>query len=207
MKLFKKLQFNASYLTILLALGSFLISLFALLSSKESNKIANDALQVSQKNLLKLNRPYVTIRPRKIGNEQCFYELSVLTTTSIKIKMDFELKNIGNVAAINLKSFEKAGSSVERHLTPINLITPSFPIMLGPGEVYYNFMEIVMDYDNPLVVDSIINAHKTDKGIGWTIHYGVTYSNEIDSTLLYMSEITDQIFKNEIIAINEKDIR
>ena len=184
---------------------SLIVAIFAYSSSDKSNTIAERALQYSQSSFLNLNRPFVTIRPRKVGKDSTFYEFSVGPNNRVTITLDYELRNIGNVAAVKLRTFDQAVNGEPGDVRGIPMPNP--PIVLGPGDVHYVYTDITMIVDNQQGVDSLVSAERTKTGIGFQSQFGVLYNSELDSNSHFVSVTANQYSKNEVISLRYETYR
>ncbi len=180
--------------------------------SENSNRIANEALGISKYQFIQVNRPYINISPKKNENGQ-FWKV-IQKGKVVETYLQYEIKNVGNVAAKNVRLPDKLTV-----LPGINL-KEGAPITfqkhgkytLGPGENYIEAARISISWD------SIEDARKcqeelvSDKDEGILLQLLVDYTNELDESQKYrtimMTRIhndTALLLKSEMLLITEDE--
>jgi len=170
-------------LTINIILAS--IAIIACISSMRSCAIAEKAVEVTQGEFVKENRPYLIISPEKFEDSNHYCDLTKTDQDELQLRLKFKIENIGKVAALNVTSpgnldfFDKSGKVNVSAAKELPVIT------LGPGEHIYRTFEIKMMGDTPDWAEITINDLKAKKEAISVIWFSLNYSNEIEPSIAY----------------------
>jgi len=171
-----------------------LIVLLALFISVKSFRLSENALEITREQFLQINKPYLSLKPIKYKNDN-YFKIDQQDNI-VMIKFQFELKNLGNVAAINVhppnkmavpKKLLGEGSVLQYGLPP--------NVVLAPGN------RLILVSSLKFLCESVTRAKEyvAEMNIekqGITIYIPVNYESEIES------DNTFQIIEGYIIKRN-----
>jgi hypothetical protein len=170
-------------LTINIILAS--IAIIACISSMRSCAIAEKAVEVTQGESVKENRPYLIISPEKFEDSNHYCDLTKTDQGELQLRLKFKLENVGKVAALNVTSpgnldfFDKSGKVNVPAAKELPVIT------LGPGEHIYRTFEIKIMGNKPEWAETTINDLKAKKEAISVIWFSLNYLNEIEPSIAY----------------------
>ena len=172
--------------------------------SEEAEKSANEALDISKFQFLQVNRPYIILSPKKFDNGQ--YWKITQEGSIIRVALKYEVNNVGNVAAKDIKLPEKIGLGPRMKL---NEGAPVYyqkmgKVTLGPGDSFSIEPNIVMGYKNEEVAKEQFEHLISDKSYGADFLLSVNYTNELDETQKYRTFIQNRIHKNKAQLIKSE---
>ena len=196
------------WLPILISLIAVIASIVSCNISKKANQLSKQAIETSSDEFFKENKPYIIIKPRKFSELQSYYKYTLLPQqNAVKIQLQYEVKNIGRVAAKDLAVFDKlqvGKSSTKPEFKEMNLPNK---ITLGPGENYILTMESLMGWDNKDSFEEYVQKLSSKKGPEITIQMGVTYLSELNPKQSFSSATANKITKEraQIIKIEYEE--
>lgn len=184
MKEFLKNNWN-NLLTFLIAVFAVIISVKSCSLSQESLNTSINAIEVSKKQFIQINKPFISLKPTKNSNERYFEIVQKEKIVALKIK--FEIKNLGNVAATNIhppsnitvpkKMFDPEGYQLDFNLPPNTV--------LGPSESAFVYMEIETGHKTVDDAEQYVSDLLDENKDGVTILFPVNYQSEIDQNIKY----------------------
>lgn len=180
--------------------------------SENSNRIAGEALEISKYQFIQVNRPYIIISPKKYENGQ-FWKVNQ-KGKAVEIDLQYEIKNVGNIAAKNVSLPEKlvVGPKMNLREGASIIFQKTGKVTLGPGEDFIVTIQMKIEYDN--IEDARKNQEHfiSDKSKGTLFQLSVNYTNELDEAQKYrtfmMNRIhndTAQVIKSEMFMITEDE--
>ena len=179
--------------------------------SEDSNRIAKEALDNSKQQFIQINRPYLLISPRKFADGQ-YWRLSLEDKTVVK-RLQYQLKNVGNVIATNISLPDIMKIEVESPKTNdgmvINYEKPG-KITLGPGDNITLNLTIKSTYPTVQNAKQNIDFYISERYEGDTIRAQITYDNDLEPTKKYTTIVLSRIhndmayiLKSEMLMIDK----
>lgn len=176
--------------------------------SKQSNKLSEQAIETNTGQFFKENKPYIILKPRKIKELQSYYKYILLPDqNAVKIELQYEIKNIGRVAAKDLAIFNKIQVGKSSNRAEIRGLDIPNKITLGPGENYILGIVSLIGWDKKESYDRFVKKLSSEKGPEVTIQMGVTYLSELNPKQSYSSTVANKINKEraKIIKIEYEE--
>jgi len=205
-------EFFRNHWAVILANLIAIIGLFAsigsIMLSKDSNRIANDALETSRFHYIQINRPYIAISP-KAYSDGLYWKL-VREGSAVRATLKYELKNIGNVAAkdITLPNLLAIGPTTNLKKGAELDYTRPQPLTLGPGDNLRMTPSIFMGFEDEEAASLNLKRWASGKSKGMTFLVSVEYKSELDGSKKYRSFMENrinrdraQIIRSEMIAV------
>ncbi len=168
--------------TTIFAVFALLISLKSCDIADDSNEIANNALELSQKQFYQINKPFLGIKAKRFDSDS-YFKIRVEGKT-VEIKVKFEIKNLGNAAAVNIH-FPDRAAIPKKLLEQGGLFQFNIPknLVLGPNDNFSMYIEIKLQFEN----DKIGKLNYTNFGKkeweGIKLIIPLSYQSEIDNSV------------------------
>lgn len=180
--------------------------------SKESNKIAKEALDTSKYQFIQVNRPYLIVGPAKYDNGE-FWKITQESNVVV-VNFKYKIKNVGNVAAKDIKIPDKIVLGPKTKLSkgaPLLFQKETGKVTLGPGDDYIFVVGTKLGYEDEDKAKKNLEYFRSDRSEGVTFQISVEYANELDGSQRYrtfmMNKIhndTAKIIKSEMLNISEE---
>jgi hypothetical protein len=199
------------YIMLIIVAFSLFVSFKSYQISDDAKKIAEQALNTTNKQFIQTNRPYILIEPKKF-DDGMYWDIG-LKKNIITIKLKFELKNVGNVTAKDLSIPDVAvHQNVVVHQKKIiskdvyNVESNNAgKISLGPGDIVFINPESMMTFENEGEAKTYYLKATSEKAMGLVFQLPVEYTNELDQTQRYRSLVMAKIY-NEEATILKSDL-
>lgn len=186
-----------------------LIAIVAVYVSVRANHTAADALETSKYQFVQINRPYIILSLKKYDNGQ-FWEVTQIDK-AVEVKIKYEIKNVGNVAAKNISLPDKikvdiVGPKVNpKQAVPIIFQKPG-KITLGPGDSFITEARLRMEYDNAKDARKNKEYHISDEYEGDIFQLSIDYTNELEGSQKYRTFVLNKIHNNEAQIIKSETL-
>lgn len=164
----------------MVALFAFFASARSCSISNQSLQIAENAIEISKKQFIQINKPFLTSTPKRFSNET-YFELE-RDENIVTIRLKFVLKNVGNVAAINIHPPDKIAMPKDFFIPNGGILKYKIPpnVILGPGDNFFLTTQIKASFNaKEGAIKFYEDLTKNDEK-GVTIMLPVNYQSEID---------------------------
>ncbi len=160
--------------------------------------IANEALEISNNQFYQINKPFIASRPIKYPDGK--YIIFKREGKVISIDFQFEVKNLGNVAAANITYPEKFSINEKRSVVPggIEYKKPAQDTVLGPGDNFFLKMHTTLNFDNEEIAKKEYNEFQQGEPVN--IQSSVFYENDINRNQKF------QLLEEYVITIDSNYI-
>jgi hypothetical protein len=211
----QKIKIYIDILMVLFAFFALCISLRSCVVADKANKNSEEAIEVSQKQFIQINRPYIALDPVKFDNKT--YLKVIQENDTVYCTFKYIIKNVGNVLAKDIKLPPNAIFHSEINVAnnaKLNYHNLSDKTILGPGQNHFIELTSMFKLENKeqaiIYAKSLLNSKKPVMDL----KLSVKYSNELDSSYLYKIEnkysfsLKKAILlksESEIINIKEKE--
>ena len=174
--------------------------------AKEANKISHDALETSQYQFLQINRPYITLAPKKF-KDGLYWKVTQQENT-VLIVLQYEIKNVGNVSAKNISFPDKIAVGPKMKLKDYAYVFYKKPskVSLGPGDDFIITPNMLMEYENEEEAKINFAHFISDKSDGTTLLLSVNYTNELDESQKYRTFMQNRIHNDEALILKSEMI-
>ncbi|MCP3931299.1 MAG: hypothetical protein GY705_19615 [Bacteroidetes bacterium] len=181
------------YLALGISIIAIAISIRSCSLSKQSNEIAQNALNHAKKSFISENRPFLILQPVKDKDKGFFIDLQLDKKDAILIS-SFEIHNAGNTPAINIstKGLRVIGRNLSFSDDLKENIKPVPVISLGPGEKRFLKFHTRFGFksgDNKRVRDNKIEVVVAEN-IKFRITLPLSYNSHIDGTKQFKTTVT-----------------
>ena len=187
---------------VILSLIAIGISLCSKKISNQANQLSKQAIEISTEQFFKENKPYIILKPRKSKELQSYYKYTLLPEkNAVKIELEYNIKNIGRVAAKDLAVFDKLKVGKSTTNTKIKGFLIPQKITFGPGENYILGVAFLIGWDNRESYNKYVQKLSSEKGPEITIQMGVTYCSEFDPEQNFSSSVANKVTKERATII------
>ncbi len=187
------------------AVVSMIVSVRGCQTSESANRTAQNALDTSQQQFIQLNRPYVTITPKK-GGDGRYWNLAQ-QDRSVLINVRYEVKNVSNVIAKDVKLPDKVsvrlGANLEEE-SPVTYKKTPDGFALGPGEAVRIDMIMIVHCKTSDDAKRDLESLVSGKSNGILISAPVDYANELDKSHKYRTFVMTRFFSDRALLIKQE---
>ena len=172
--------------------------------AKEANKISNDALETSQAQFLQINRPQINLNPKRFKNGW-FWKVTQHENT-VLISLQYEIKNVGNVAAKNITFPDQLAIGTKTRLQKdAEVVFRKLDnVTLGPGDDFVITFDILLQYENEKDAKANRDYLISDKSEGQTSLLSVNYTSVLDETQKYRTFMENRIHNDQAVILKSE---
>lgn len=161
------------------------VAVIACVASIRSCSISREALKTANSQFIAEKRPYLVVGPAKFSKSGMYLEVEKTNDGKVQLHFQLKIENIGNVAAINIRSevLPAIGNQGPIPTKPERLPNP---LTLGPGQhVYRNYVYHFSGNEADYAKKAVLSMKRKPVEIWESIHYG----SEIDNNIEYETRI------------------
>jgi type II secretory pathway pseudopilin PulG len=187
------------------AVVSMIVSVRGCQISESANRTAQNALDKSQQQFIQLNRPYVTITPKK-GADGRYWNLAQQDKSWV-INVRYEIKNVGNVVAKDVSLPNKVSirlSANREEESPVTYKRTPAGFALGPGESVRIDMIMIVHCKTSDDAKRDLESLVSRKSNGVLISAPVDYTNELDKSQKYRTFVVTRFFSDRALLIKQE---
>jgi len=195
-------------LPIVISIIALSASIASCIISKQANQLSKQAIETSTDQFFKENKPYITLKPRKIKEVQSYYKYTLLPEqNAVAMELEYEIKNIGKVAAKDVAVFDKLQVGKSSTKTEIRGMNLPNKITFGPGENFILGVQFLVGWDNKESYEKYVQKLSSEKGPELTIKMGMSYLSEFNPKQSFNSAVANKITKQraKIIKIEYEE--
>ncbi len=203
----KELKLFPGILVIVIAVLSFIVSVKGCQISGSAKRTAESALETSRQQFVQLNRPYVTISPKK-GSDDRYWNLAQ-QDKSVLMNIRYEVKNVGNVVAKDVRLPDKVlvrlGANLEEY-SPATYKEVTAAFTLGPGQSCRVDIIGIIRFKTAEDAKENLKLLASDKKNGILISTAADYANELEKSQKYRTLVTTRFFSDRALLIKQEMI-
>ena len=181
------------YVSVGISIAAIAISIRSCSLSKQSNQIAENALNHTKKAFISENRPYLILQPVKDKEKGFFIDLS-LTEKDTILTSTFEIYNAGNTPAqsVSTKGLRVIAKNISLSDDLMTNLKALPVISLGPGEKRFIKFHSRIGFKSGN--DENVKKNTTGVVIAESIKFRITlplsYSSHMDDTKQFRTTVT-----------------
>jgi hypothetical protein len=172
--------------------------------SKDSNIIANEAVESTKYHFIQINRPYLIIAPKKFEDGK-FWKLDQINN-QVQAIFRYELKNVGNVAAKDISLPNRLvfgpGMKIQKE-APLTFTKPG-KVTIGPGDHFVVTVTTLMGYNDEETAKKNLEYLTSNKSEGVTFMLSVDYTNELEDSQKYRTFVENRIHNDKAMILRSE---
>ena len=187
---------------ILIAIGSFVVSIRGCAISRDAEKNAEEAIALSKQQFLQTNRPHLLLSPLQF-EDKMYWRFSE-EDDGIRVYIRYRLQNVGNVAATDISLPTELMLGPKMKKVQVVLKKPERSISLGPGARMLINSEMKIEYGDEDDASSHINRLRSEESDGLTLQISVEYASEIDKLQRFRTVMMNRIHNDRAEIIKSE---
>jgi len=186
---------------VIIAVIALAVSIRSCKISNKAQRIANDALEASERQFLEENRPYLIIEPVPFKETGSYFKIEQ-EEDRIKITLNYRMTNIGSVIAQNI-IHPSIATFYENKEPTVILPAKVTPISLGPGQKISANMWVMLEKIADVSIDEYIEGFYSGKN-KITHQFPVRYFTELKPSLTYNAIVEYEIYTDHVIILKSE---
>lgn len=168
---------------------TLIIAAIALVVSIKSCYNAKNAVEISQRQFLEENRPYLLIEPVAFKKTDSYFKID-RNKDEVKINIRYRLTNIGNTIAKNIISPNQA--IIQYREETDAFLSKVTPISLGPNQKINIIVWFLFKRKGDASIEGFINSYYSGKS-HISHEFPVKYSTDLEPSLTYHTIVKHKI--------------
>jgi hypothetical protein len=189
----------------LIAIASFVLSIKGCQNAATANRTAENAIETSRQHFIQINRPCVTLTPKK-GSDGKYWHLTQLEK-SIGINIRYEVVNVGNVIAKDIRLPDKVSLRLGARLeeaSPVTYKKELGAFTLGPGQDCRVDMIQIIHFKTAEAAKQNLELLASDEKNGLRVSTAVDYGNELDKSQKYRTIVDTRFFSDRTVILKQE---
>jgi hypothetical protein len=182
---------------------TIILAFIACIVSIRSCSISQEALKTASAQFVAEKRPYLVVVPAKFTTSNKYLEIEKMEGERIRLRLRLKLENIGNVAAIDIRSTELPVIGKQGPIPGKFEGTPT-SLELGPGQHIYKNHNVHFSGNEVGYAKKTLSDLRKNPVEIWE---SVRYRSEIDSTVAYETGIGYRISADNAILLFQETKR
>ena len=168
-----------------LSVMAILVATVACIASIRSCSISREALKAATSQFIAEKRPYLAVDPAKFSKSNKYLEVERTKDGKARLHLRLKLENIGNVAAIDIRSEVLPAIGKEGPIPTKVQGTPN-PLTLGPGQHVFRNYDFRFSGDQPNYARKAVDSMRKNPMEIWE---SFRYRSEVDTSVEYETRI------------------
>ena len=179
---------------------TLIVSAIALAISIKSCYDAKNAIEISQRQFIEENRPYLLIEPVTFKETDSYFKID-RNKDEVKINIRYRVTNIGNTIAKNI--IHPSQAVIENHGIVDGLVSKVTPISLGPDQKISLIVWVLFKGKGDDSIDNFIDSYYSGKS-HVTHEFPVKYSTELEPSFTYYTIVEHEIYTDHAAILRSE---
>jgi len=179
---------------------SVFCSIYAVFVSKEGNRISKNAIKTSEYQFLRLNRPYILVKPKKIDDTNDYIKIS-RDGNKIRCEVAYVVTNVGTAPAAYIRYPQSI--IAEPNIPVVELHLPS-QLPLAPNDKYEMGYIIESSCKTEKDAQYQVAKFQDPNWQGMIVGIPVNYDNGLDFRQMYVTNVRIKFRVKEAYILKEE---